>query len=249
MGPWVVTVNKSSWCERSTPPPYFSAPAPISEPLDVMSRRRWDEDDRSASPVYRGSRHYEGAGASISEALSDAVVSVTTGAATIADKIGREARRNETLRSMGEAVTDVGDMLKHTTSDLGERVGHEWNKATSKITGDDRQPDASAADDKRNRRMLGNMPPGCFCDMRGYACPLHRGREAWRTSADYQLHVAHNVNPENAGQKATGIAGEGTIPMPEKARMTPPHSVRSPAPGIDRRCTARARLASQPSSP
>ena len=56
--------------------------------------------------------------------------------------------------------------------------------------------------------MLGNMPPGCFCDMRGYSCPLHRGRELWRFSKDYQLHVAHNVDPNNPGQRATGIAGE-----------------------------------------
>ena len=178
--------------------------------------RRWDDDDDDDyNPVYKGSRNYESTTVSIGDAIGDAVVSVRNGAVNMAENISREARQNDALRGMGEAVADVGDMLKNTTADLSERVTHEWQRATSKITGEPH--DATAG----NRRMLGNMPPGCFCDMRGYACPLHRGREAWRTSTGYQSHMAHNVDPKNAGEKATGIAGKS---VPENARRAAPPS-------------------------
>lgn len=179
--------------------------------------RRWDDDDDDYRPVYRGPRNYEGTGASIGDAIGDAVVSVTTGAANLAENIAREARRNDVLRNMGDAAADVGDMIKNTTAELGERVGQEWQKAASKISGEPPPPPQGGG----NRRMLGNMPPGCFCDMRGYACPLHRGREAWRTSADFKHHVAHNVDPERAGSKATGIAGDGIVPEPTSRNSQP----------------------------
>ena len=36
------------------------------------------------------------------------------------------------------------------------------------------------------------MPEGCYCDMRGWACPLHKGNEKWRQSHVFTQHVAYN---------------------------------------------------------
>ncbi|KOO24342.1 hypothetical protein Ctob_006880 [Chrysochromulina tobinii] len=163
-----------------------------------MPRRRSDEeDDDDYEPVYRGGRNYEGPGASFADGAGDFFDAVKKGAGELAEGI------------------------KETTLSLTEKVGQEVEKVTRQWDGKDeeqRQPQPGwqqrSGDSRKvtdevsgSRRMLGNMPPGCFCDMRGYACPIHRGQEAWRFSQDFRSHVQHNVDPDNASARAVGIAG------------------------------------------
>ena len=193
----------------------------------MSQRRRWDDDDDDYNPVYRGSRNYEHPGASLGDSFGDAIDSVKRAASELTENIQREARKNDTLDKLGRSMSEIGENVKDATLDLTDRIGHEVNKATRKWDGDeDEHPSSSSrrqqsgrdsgssrrgggedSEGPGSRRMLGNMPPGCFCDMRGYACPLHRGQEAWRFSQDFQSHVRHNVDPENASAKAVGIAG------------------------------------------
>jgi len=164
----------------------------------IMPRRRSDEeDDDDYEPVYRGGRNYEGPGASFADGAGDFFDAVKKGAGELAEGI------------------------KETTLSLTEKVGQEVEKVTRQWDGKDeeqRQPQPGwqqrSGDSRKvtdevsgSRRMLGNMPPGCFCDMRGYACPIHRGQEAWRFSQDFRSHVQHNVDPDNASARAVGIAG------------------------------------------
>ena len=44
------------------------------------------------------------------------------------------------------------------------------------------------ADDGRGKNTS-NMPEGCYCDMRGWTCPLHKGHEKWRQSHVFTQHV------------------------------------------------------------
>ena len=50
--------------------------------------------------------------------------------------------------------------------------------------------------DGMRRQNMSGLPDGCFCDMRGFDCPLHRGREKWRLHQDYQIHVQYNINSQ-----------------------------------------------------
>ena len=140
-------------------------------------------------------------------------------ASDLKDNLDREVKKNDTLEKFGRSMSELGENIKETTLDISERVGNEVQKATSKLTGTDEDNDAASRastssrerenndTDGGSRRMIGSMPPGCFCDMRGYACPLHRGKEAWRFSHDFQVHVRHNVDPQNASEKAVGLTG------------------------------------------
>lgn len=49
------------------------------------------------------------------------------------------------------------------------------------------------------------MPEGCYCDMRGWACPLHKGHEKWRQSHVFTQHVAYN-DPNAAEVTDSGAA-------------------------------------------
>ena len=167
---------------------------------------------------------------SFGEAIGDAIDSVKAVTSNVADNVGREIAKNDILRKVGDGVADVAESIKEGAADLSERVGNEWEKATAKL--DDRgRPvlsDPKSRDDEDNekgsRRMLGSMPPGCFCDMRGYACPMHRGREAWRFTKDFQLHVEQNVDPEHAGARATGIAGDADVSAGKPGEQRSPGS-------------------------
>ena len=133
----------------------------------------------------------------------------------VVDGIGRELNKHDVLRDLGTIVSD-------TTTDLGQRVGHEWTKVTetvSEVTATVSEQVSKinlggegGGEPAGSRRMLGDMPPGCFCDMRGYACPLHRGREAWRYSHDFKHHVENNIDPSNMGEKAIGLADPADVP-------------------------------------
>jgi hypothetical protein len=165
---------------------------------------------------------FQGMGSSIGDVIGDALVSARQATANLADNLAREARRNEVLRGIGDTAGEVGELVKEGALDLSERVGNEWQKVTEKVSGED---DSGRRErEQGSRRMLGNMPPGCFCDMRGYSCPMHRGRELWRFSKDYQLHVEHNVDPNNPGERATGIAGEAAPGTNPNADPRPPPS-------------------------
>jgi len=59
-----------------------------------------------------------------------------------------------------------------------------WGRARRAFSmGDDSPP-----------RSQSSLPENCFCDMRGFACPRHRGREKWRQNHDYKIHVEHNID-------------------------------------------------------
>ena len=163
----------------------------------------------------------QGVGASIGDALGDAFEAAKQGASDLT----RNLQRSDLLRDIGRGAAEVGEIVKETAVDLSERVGNEWDKAThGRPARRDRGGRDQPSEQSGSRRMLGNMPPGCFCDMRGYACPMHRGRELWRYSQDYRLHVEHNVDPSNMGQRATGIAGEASDEPPPKSSPRQPPS-------------------------
>jgi hypothetical protein len=171
--------------------------------------------------VYRGSRDYEGVSSSIGDKIGDAVVSMRNAAGRMADNLERDISRGEGVGAIPGKLNELGENIREGAAELSERVGNEWDKAADKVREGDRRSSRGSRGERYDdrpresrsgeRRMLGNMPPGCFCDMRGFACPLHRGREAWRNSHDYQTHVSHNLDSE-AGQLAHGIAGRSGSP-------------------------------------
>ena len=147
-----------------------------------MSRRYYDDDD-DYEPIYRGDRNYEGVSSSIGDALSDLTVSVKKAGEKIMDE---HARR------------EVIDKVKDHANAANRKVDELVEKAKEVIDA------AASAADPPPRRSTSGMPDGCFCDMRGFACPKHRGREKWRQSQDYAIHVQHNLG----GQAADGGADD-----------------------------------------
>ena len=208
-----------------------------------MPRSRWDDDDDDR-PAYRGPRDYESTSTSVGDVIGDALVSVKQATTSLTQEL-----------SKSEVLRDVGDMMKETAqgvgeglSDLSERVGNEWQRASDKLQGEERRQSGSGngGGSSGSRRMLGKMPPGCFCDMRGYACPMHRGREQWRFSDDFKQHVETNVDPSNMGTKATGIAGAAAVPISRTPTTRPaPSSAAPPSAPAPTASTASGRFANR----
>mmetsp|Transcript_1909 Transcript_1909/g.6274 ORF Transcript_1909/g.6274 Transcript_1909/m.6274 type:complete len:163 (+) Transcript_1909:35-523(+) len=127
---------------------------------------RWDDDDDDYAPVYKGNRNYDSVGAKVGEAFSDLAVSV---------------------RKVADRVLDDGGTNRGGRFDERRGSGssnNAWGRARRAFSmGDDSPP-----------RSQSSLPENCFCDMRGFACPRHRGREKWRQNHDYKIHVEHNVD-------------------------------------------------------
>ena len=135
------------------------------------ARRRWDDDDDDG-PVYRGDRVYESPVSSLGEMVGDMVVSAKNAVGDMKEGLAREARRGEGLGAIGQNLAKMGESIKEGAIDLGERAVNEWNKASDRISESGGRADGQRREKSGERRMLGNMPPGCFCDMRGYALSL-----------------------------------------------------------------------------
>lgn len=155
-----------------------------------MSRRfnqsRYDDSDSDDEPIYRGSRNYDGVGSSLGDAFNDLAVSVKN----VAGKLVDESKRKEIVSSLQSKISEAGETLEKVKKDTSKAFEHAMRK------------------DERGTNTSG-MPDGCFCDMRGYACPKHRGREKWRQDRVYQQHIQHNFCGEVAaggGEDEDGAA-------------------------------------------
>lgn len=173
----------------------------------MTTARHSDDDDdevHDRRPVFRGSRNYEGFGSSLGETLGDVAASVKLAAANLKEQISR----SDAIDKIQNKLSDVGDTLKRT--EVGAAVQKEFQKvaaATSKAVEERR---LMAEREKQRSRSHSKMPPGCYCDMRGYACPLHKGNELWRSGHVYQQHIKHNVEKANGGSTSASPDGGGT---------------------------------------
>lgn len=110
---------------------------------------------------------------------------------------------------VGEAFSDLAVSVRRaaghvlddpTVSKKAAEAGKTWSKAKRVVFGAD-------DDDDDDRPAGSGLPENCFCDMRGFACPRHRGREKWRFGHDFQLHVKHNVDPSGSTSETALGAG------------------------------------------
>lgn len=156
-----------------------------------MSRRsfnrRYDDSDEDdyEPPVYQGSRNYDGFGAAMTDAFNDMAVSVKK----VATKFVEETKRKEIMSNVQSKVNEAGEAVEKAKKDAAKALEQAMRK------------------DERGTNTSG-MPEGCFCDMRGFACPKHRGREKWRCERVYQQHIRHNVDGEAAAEGAPSAAAE-----------------------------------------
>ena len=173
-------------------------------------RRRYDDDDDDG-PIYRGNRNYEGVGASVGEALGDLATSVKR----TTDQLVQEAKRSETVRAIGSKMDELGE-------------GAGWKGANNPSARASRGRGDGWVDDGKGRNTSG-MPEGCYCDMRGFACPLHRGREKWREGHVFQQHVQFN----GGGNDADGTPLEESTARAAAAVATSSSSVGGRGQGMD----------------
>jgi len=128
---------------------------------------------------------------------------------------------------VGEAFNDLAVSVRRAAGAVLEdpavskkaaEANKTWQKAKHAMFGDEDSDD--------DRRGSSRLPDNCFCDMRGFACPRHRGREKWRFGHDFKLHVQHNVDSTGsasetalgAGSKLAGATfGEDVIKQAQAA--------------------------------
>ena len=153
------------------------------EESDRQRDRRYDDDDDR--PVFRGNRNYEGVGVGVGEALGD----MATAVKRTTDRMVEEAKKSE-------MVSRLGNQVEQITKDVrgeGKSQGGCFTSAPflPVATGSPWHLPARAggwSDDGRGKNTS-NMPEGCYCDMRGWTCPLHKGHEKWRQSHVFTQHV------------------------------------------------------------
>lgn len=168
--------------------------------------RRWDDDDEELHdrrPVFKGSRNYESFGSSFGETLGDVATAAKNAAANLKEQIGR----NDALEKLGSKLNDVGESIKQT--DMGNSVQKEWKKVTAGTTKMLEERRLAAEIEKERSKSHSKMPPGCYCDMRGFACPLHKGHEKWRTGQVYQQHLKHNLGGNDSSAAVGGGSSGG----------------------------------------
>jgi len=122
------------------------------------------------------------------------------------------ARNYESLGAkMGEAFSDLAVSVRRAAGNVlddpavskqAAEAGKTWEKAKKAVFGEEEPDD--------DRRVASGLPANCFCDMRGFACPRHRGREKWRLAQDYKLHVKHNVEADGSSSE-TALGGGGKL--------------------------------------
>lgn len=185
-----------------------------------MRSHNEDDDDDEGRPVFRGSRNYEGPGTVIADAFGDLTVSVKKAAGHIKESIESNAKRNEMLEQLGKHVDKVGEQFGHTMAEMGDKFKEagEIAKQVPVLVAEKAKSEAGRKrlerelakerEEVRSRNQSG-LPSGCFCDMRGFACPLHRGQEKWRLAADYRLHLKHNTSERPSGTDSAGSSSSG----------------------------------------
>ena len=95
------------------------------------------------------------------------------------------------VKRAAEKIRDANDDGSDGPT-LSERAKQSWEKAKVEW-------------EKMNEQQknTSGMPEGCFCDMRGWACPKHRGKEKWRQSHVVKIHEAYNGGDGGAAASST----------------------------------------------
>ena len=98
------------------------------------------------------------------------------------------------MKRAAEKIRDANDDGSDGPT-LSERAKQSWEKAKVEW-------------EKMNEQQknTSGMPEGCFCDMRGWACPKHRGKEKWRQSHVVKIHEAYNGG--DGGAASNGAASD-----------------------------------------
>ena len=155
---------------------------------DRQRDRRHDNDDDDR-PVFRGNRNYEGVGVGVGEALGD----MATAVKRTTDRMVEEAKKSEVVNRLGNQVEQMTKDVRGESKSQGGFTTSTLLRGPQAHLGA-RHPPARAGgwgDDGKGKNTS-NMPEGCYCDMRGWACPLHKGNEKWRQSHVFTQHVAYN---------------------------------------------------------
>ncbi|KAL1523057.1 hypothetical protein AB1Y20_018017 [Prymnesium parvum] len=188
-------------------------------------RQGWDDDDdddfHDRRPVFKGTRNYESFGSSLGEKIGDAVTTVAQAAGNLKEQLEREARKNDALDKLGSKFNNLGESIRQT--DAGNVIQKEWAKVTSAASKAIEERRLAAEREKDQARSHSKMPPGCYCDMRGYPCPMHKGHEKWRTSTVYQQHLLYNSDGKEEGARqsssgqssANGASGKDSAELDE----------------------------------
>ena len=103
------------------------------------------------------------------------------------DLVTSVKRAAEKIRDANDDGTD-GPTLSERAKQSWEKAKVEWEKMNEQ------------------QKNTSGMPEGCFCDMRGWACPKHRGKEKWRQSHVVKIHEAYNGG--DGGAAANGAASD-----------------------------------------
>ena len=98
------------------------------------------------------------------------------------------------VKRAAEKIRDANDDGSDGPT-LSERAKQSWEKAKVEWEKMNEQ-----------QKSTSGMPEGCFCDMRGWACPKHRGKEKWRQSHVVKIHEAYNGG--DGGAAANGAASD-----------------------------------------
>ena len=169
------------------------------EESDRQRDRRYDNDDDDR-PVFRGNRNYEGVGVGVGEALGD----MATAVKRTTDRMVEEAKKSEVVNRLGNQVEQMTKDVRGESKSQGGFT-HQQHPSRGPQAHLGACPPARAGgwgDDGKGKNTS-NMPEGCYCDMRGWTCPLHKGNEKWRQSHVFTQHVAYN--DPNAAQAAESV--------------------------------------------
>lgn len=123
--------------------------------------------------------------------------------ADMADWLDRASRSDEARR-----IADGLHTAARTVATSAEQARLRLSTSVVSAVGGEAPGDRMPQDAKEGNALATQ----CFCDVRGYACPAHPGREAWRARQDYAQAVAQG--------ERIGFADGPECPAP--SRQQPP---------------------------